>query len=225
MTPPAEAAPDSDAESSSAHAAPVSALLQVPATPSRMARLRLASVLDAGAHARALTLASPPRAAEAWRRLASVGALGLGTLLVAAAIVYLFAFNWALMGRFVRFGILAAGLVATAAGSIRLGLDRLQGRLTIAVGAVMIGLLLASIGQAYPSRTPVWTLFAVWSALALPWVVAARFGALWVAEVALVNVTLATWWQAQLGLEPPPGVGALAALITGAVNGGLLVAW
>jgi uncharacterized membrane protein len=63
------------------------------------------------------------------------------------------------------------------------------------VAAVLVGPLLAIYGQTYQTGADPWSLFAAWAGLVALWVVIARFPALWLIELVLVNVAVGLLWD------------------------------
>ena len=123
--------------------------LDLAATPERLAGLAAAGHLDDAALARAVAIAegSPPNAA--WRDFLSQVLLLLGGALALSGVIYFFAYNWAALGRFAKFGLLDFAIAACALGAFRVGLEALAGRALLAAAAVLVGPLLAVYGQTY----------------------------------------------------------------------------
>ncbi len=171
-------------------------LLAAPATAERLRALRDAGVLTEPAFRRGLTLALGSPGADRWRRFFSRTALGLGGALVVAGVIYFVAYNWHALPRGVKLGLLEAAVAACALGALRLrGLPR---QLALTFAAALVGPLLATYGQVYQTGADAWTLFALWTALAIPFALSARFVPLWVGVGGLLNVTLHLgWWQVQ----------------------------
>jgi uncharacterized membrane protein len=191
--------------------------LDARATPPRLRALAEAGVLPPAALPRALgaALGSPPPAA--WAAFLDAALLALGLLLVLAGVVFFFAFNWDALGRFARFAVLEAAIVATALGAWRLW-PRPAGQALLTASAVLVGPLLAVYGQAYPTGADAWELFAGWAALVLPWVLLARSQPLWVLWLGLGNVALPAYWEQVRGGAVEAGRWALPllALVDGA---------
>lgn len=168
-------------------------LLDLDATPERLQALAAAGVLPPRALERALELAvaSPPR--SSWRRFLSTALLGLGSLLVLSGVIFFFAFNWAALHRFGKFGLLMAAIAAAALTAWRLG-ERIAGQFALLFAAVLVGPLLAVYGQAYQTGADPYELFLGWGALILPWVLLARFGPLWLFELILANTAAILFW-------------------------------
>jgi uncharacterized membrane protein len=154
----------------------------------------LASIgLEPRALDRALDLAAQGPGREAWAKVLDRTLLLAGAVLVLAGVVCFFAWNWADLHRFAKLGLVAAGIVASGAGALRLGLDRLAGQVALSAAAVLAGVLLAVYGQIYQTGADAFELFRGWALLALPFALAARFPPLWAFWLAVVNVALATW--------------------------------
>jgi uncharacterized membrane protein len=141
---------------------------------------------------RALAVAEVFPSAADWRRFLNNLLLWLGALMIAAGVIYFFAYNWNDLGRTARFGIVEALIAATLIVLWRIGLDGIAGKTTLLVAALFVGALLALVGQTYQTGADTFELFAAWAALILPWVLAGRFAVLWLLWLALLN--LAAWF-------------------------------
>lgn len=137
---------------------------------------------------RALTLAGLLPGPTDWRRFIDRLLLWLGVVLVSAALVFFLAFNWNELGRFAKFGMAQAALLVALLFVWRTGLDRPSGQAALLGGGILIGALLALIGQTYQTGADTFELFAAWAALLLPWALLARFAPLWLFWLALVNL-------------------------------------
>lgn len=169
-------------------------LLDLDATPERLQALAAAGVLPPQALESALELAvaSPPR--PWWRRFLSTTLLGLGALLVLSGVISFFAFNWAALHRFGKFGLLMAAIAAAALTAWHLG-ERAAGQFALLFAAVLVGPLLAVYGQAYQTGADPYELFLGWGVLILPWVILARFAPLWLFELILANTAVILFWD------------------------------
>ena len=141
----------------------------------------------------ALTLAAASPSSRDWTRFLNGALLLLGAGLLLSGIVCFFAFNWADLGRFAKFGVLQAA-VAICAGLGWWKLPNLSGRVALFAAAVLVGPLLGVYGQTYQTGADPWGLFAFWALLILPWVVAAHFTALWILTIALLDTALVLYW-------------------------------
>ena len=190
--------------------------LDLPARPELVLRLGL----EEPARSRALELACEGPDLPAWRRLLQRLLLFAGTLLLLAGVVCFFAFNWQGLHRFAKFGLVAAGVALCAAGAWRLGFSRTGGKVLLLAASVLVGVWLALHGQAYQTGADPYELFRGWALLVLPWVLLARFQALWAFWILLLNLWLGLWWD-QAG---PSETRWLPAAIAG-LNGLAWLAW
>ncbi len=147
----------------------------------------------------------------------------LGAALLLAGVLCFFAYNWDRIGRFGKFGLTEAGILAAAlVGWWRL--PRLSGQVALTTAAVLVGPLLGVYGQTYQTGADPYELFLTWALLIIPWVVAARFTTLWVIEIVLLDVALALWWsQAMARTADDQWVGRL--IVIGLVHAIAIAAW
>ncbi|MCM2266071.1 MAG: zinc-ribbon domain-containing protein [Desulfuromonadales bacterium] len=149
---------------------------------------------------RALRLAGALPGPLEWRRFLDGLALWLGAVCLAAAVIFFFAYNWQELGHFTRFGIVELLLAAAILASWRLGLERIAGKAALLVATLLVGALLALVGQTYQTGADPWELFATWALCVLPWVAVARFAPLWLVWLTLVNLAVGLYYHAFAGL-------------------------
>ena len=135
-----------------------------------------------------------PGAAD-WRRFLDRLLLWIGVLCLAAALAFFVAHNWSDLGRFAKFGLVQALLLAAIGIHWKLGPDRLSAQAALLGAAVLMGVLLALFGQTYQTGADTWELFATWAALILPWVLLGRQAALWLFWIALLNVGVMLYFR------------------------------
>lgn len=145
-----------------------------------------------------------------WRAFLSRLSLWLGTLALAAAVIFFFAFNWDSLGRLAKLGLVEAAILAGLLAFWRLDLDTMAGKAALTLLALLVGALLALTGQIYQTGADTWELFAWWAVLILPWVLVGRFAPLWLIWLALLN--LAAWLYFSLGSSGETLMWALLAL-------------
>jgi len=137
---------------------------------------------------RALDVTGALPDAAAWRAFADRLLVFGGTVLTAGGAIFFLAFNWNELGRFAKFGMVEALIAIALVFVWRLGVERIAGKAALLGAALFTGALLALIGQTYQTGADTFELFAVWAALILPWVLVARFPALWLSWLLLVNL-------------------------------------
>jgi uncharacterized membrane protein len=168
----------------------------------------------AGREPEALSAAKATPTRSDWREFLGRLTLWLGTIALAAAVVFFFAFNWDDLGRFAKFGLVEAAIVAGLLACWRLDLDRPPGKAVLLLLSLLTGALLALTGQVYQTGADTFELFAWWAVLILPWVLVGRFSPLWLVWLGLLNLAAFLYFQLSLETEGPLwalfGINALA---------------
>lgn len=131
--------------------------------------------------------------AALWRWFLDRLALWLGIALCAAGVICFIAANWEHIGKFTRLYGMQALVVAAIVIAARLGLARLGGQAALWLAMVLLGGLLALIGQTYQTGADTWELFSLWAVLALPWAFAGRHAAIWLLWITVANLALGLW--------------------------------
>jgi uncharacterized membrane protein len=153
-----------------------------------------------------------------WRYFLAQLCLWLGTLALAASVIFFFAFNWDDLGRFAKFGLVEAAIGVGLIALLFLDLDKAPGKAVLTLLCLLVGALLALTGQVYQTGADSYLLFGWWAALITPWVILGRFTPLWLLWLALINLTVYLYFAVSFD-----GSGLLWTLF--AVNGLALVAW
>jgi len=119
-----------------------------------------------------------------------------GALLLALAVVFFFAYNWADLHHFAKLAVGMAALLACVATAFASHPTGTVWQAALFGAALCTGALLALIGQIYQTGADIWELFAAWSALMLPFVLLARAWPAWLLCVCISNVCLMRLWYA-----------------------------
>ncbi|UYG04445.1 DUF2157 domain-containing protein [Halomonas sp. LR3S48] len=147
--------------------------------------------------ARAVALSGLHPSGRAWGIFLDRLLLWLGTLALAGAVMFLIAYNWAEMGRWLRFGLVQVALVVAIGvywwAEGRGVVQNMVARAALMAASLLLGVLLALFGQVYQTGADPWQLFFFWAVLMLPWAVVARFDALWILWLGLLNLSLSLY--------------------------------
>lgn len=130
-----------------------------------------------------------------WHNFLGQLTLWLGTIALANALIFFFAFNWGDLGRFAKFGLVEAAILAALLACWWLDFDGLPAKSILLLLTLLTGALLALTGQVYQTGADSWQLFAWWAVLILPWVLVGRFSSLWLAWLALLNLAAYLYFQ------------------------------
>ena len=194
--------------------------LQLRATPERIRIAGRAAGLSDAALARAVDIVVRTPPAQEWRRFLSIALALLGAGLLLAGVICFIAFNWSSIGRFGKFALVEAAIVGATLVAWR-KLPRATGQVALLAAAVLVGPLLALFGQTYQTGADPYGLFLTWCALIVPWVFVARFSALWVVALTILDVGL-TLYGAQI-LDPESGL--YVPLVIAALHAIAVAAW
>jgi uncharacterized membrane protein len=121
--------------------------------------------------------------------------LFLGSALVLAGIIFFFAYNWAVMHKFLKFGLIEAGIIACVVTAYIRDISKLSSKVLILSASVLVGVLLAVFGQTYQTGADAYELFTGWAILIIGWVLISEFSALWFIWLVIVNTGMILYWQ------------------------------
>lgn len=157
-------------------------------------QLTEAGHLDAAARDAALDIAGVAPDGLQWQQFLSRVFLLLGVTFLVAAIGYFIAYNWDVMGRFAKIGLLEVGLVVAVVVALRGDSETLVSRAALLAAVLLTGPLLAFVGQTYQTGADTYELFRAWALLTLAWVLVARWRPIWCLWLLLVNVAIALYF-------------------------------
>lgn len=131
---------------------------------------------------------------QTWLAFFDKALLIIGVVALVLSLVFFIAYNWLYMGKLAKFALVEGALVITIALYVALSFRRRFSfirQLLLLIASIITGSLLALFGQVYQTGADTWQLFFGWAILIIPWVIIARFPALWLLWLGLINaVTL-----------------------------------
>lgn len=148
----------------------------------------------------ALRLAGLSPSRRDWYHFFTQLTLWLGVICCATGVIFFFAYNWQAMGRFAKFGLVELLIIASLALCWRLEIKRITAQAVLLFAILLVGALLALVGQTYQTGADTYELFAVWAMAVLPWVAVSCFGALWLLWLTLINLATLLYYQTFGGL-------------------------
>ncbi|WP_333614162.1 DUF2157 domain-containing protein [Psychrobacter sp.] len=128
-----------------------------------------------------------------WLNFFDKALLIIGAVALVLSLVFFIAYNWQNLGKIGKFALVEGALAITIALYVSLSFRRqfqLIRQLLLLIASIITGSLLALFGQIYQTGADTWQLFFAWAILITPWVVIARFPALWLLWLGLINAFL-----------------------------------
>ena len=132
---------------------------------------------------------------RAWLHFARYLLLGAGAAFLLSGLVFFFAYNWEALPRLAKLGIAGGLLTLTGLTALFAPVRQRIREVLLTATVVLIGVLLAVLGQVYQTGANSYQLFLAWTLFAIPWVLLVPYSPLWLLFVALLNVTLITYTQ------------------------------
>lgn len=135
-----------------------------------------------------------------WRALFDRITLWLGTIFLAAGVIFFVAWNWNDMGRFAKFALLQCLILVSLLPLWRFGIERVEAKAALVLSSLLIGSLFALIGQTYQTGADPYELFVAWALAIFPLVLVARFAPLWLVWLILLNLGLHQYFTVFSGI-------------------------
>lgn len=116
--------------------------------------------------------------------------LWFGALSLVLAMMFFMAYNWTELGHFAKFALVEGLMLLSIGIYLYLGGENLSAKVMLMVTSILLGVLLALVGQTYQTGADSWQLFFYWAILMLPWAIVGRFSALWIFWIGLLNMAI-----------------------------------
>lgn len=131
-------------------------------------------------------------------RLLLIGAL----LSACSGVIFFFAYNWDALSRLQRFALAQVLLVLPLLALLRYPLQHWIAQSALFASALLLGALLALVGQTYQTGADTFELFLIWGILLVPWAILGRSLAIAGLIVLLLNVAMVLACQTFTQLSP-----------------------
>lgn len=128
-----------------------------------------------------------------WLSFFDKALLIIGSIALVLSLVFFIAYNWQNLGKIGKFSLVEGALALIIALYVALSFKQkfqLIRQLLLLLASIITGSLLALFGQVYQTGADTWQLFFGWALLISPWVLIARFPALWLLWLGLLNAFL-----------------------------------
>jgi uncharacterized membrane protein len=128
-----------------------------------------------------------------WGKFLSALFIALGVGFFVAGVLFFFAYNWVVLHKSVKLGIVEFLLITTVLIGTLSNLTALTKNIILTGSAVLVGVLFAVFGQIYQTGANAYDFFWGWTLAILLWVVIVDFSALWLVFAVLVNTTFSLY--------------------------------
>lgn len=133
--------------------------------------------------------------AKEWHGFIDKLLLWFGVISLVVAILFFMAYNWNEMGVFFKFALVETFLALFVGAYWYLGAESLSAKASLMGATILLGVLLALIGQTYQTGADPWQLFFYWAILMLPWAYIGQFSAIWVLWIVVVNISITLYTE------------------------------
>jgi len=127
---------------------------------------------------------------KSWVNFIDLLLLWLGALALAFSVLFFIAYNWTDIGRYAKFGLVELLIILAIFVYWKMNEHKVIGKVSLLMASIFLGVLLALYGQTYQTGADPWQLFFYWALLILPWVIIARFPAMWMVWLVLINISI-----------------------------------
>jgi uncharacterized membrane protein len=158
---------------------------------------------------------------NAWISFIRIFLLSMGIGFTVAGIIFFFAYNWADLHKFIKFGLVIGLLTITTLISLRSRFNETARNSILTGSSVLVGVLFALYGQVYQTGANAYDFFLAWTLFSSIWVLIANFPPLWVLYLTLINTTfflyaeqVASHWSTLFLLTLLFFINAMALMVT-----------
>ncbi len=179
---------------------------KIPVTPDLASQIAARLEMKRAARRRFFELCEFIPDQPGWQKLTSDFLSIVGVVFILAGITAFFAYNWAELHKFTKFGLIEGGIAFGILIAWLMKIDSLAGKCALFASAFLTGILLAVYGQVYQAGADPYGLFFAWMMLVAGWAVIGRQPGLWLLMAVLANLSLILYWV-QVLYPPLNGTG------------------
>jgi len=137
-------------------------------------------------------------ASKSWYHFIDQLLLWSAGLVLAFSMLFFIAYNWTALGRFGKFALVEGSIVLSIILYSYIK-ESLFSKILLMISSVLVGVLLALVGQTYQTGADPWQLFFYWALLILPWVTASRSAMMWMVWIFLINISIFLYMEVHRG--------------------------
>lgn len=129
-----------------------------------------------------------------WLTFINIALLVSGALLLGVGVIFFIAYNWDNMCKFFKISLVELSLI-TAFAFYYFSKNPTISKVSLYIATLLIGALLALIGQIYQMGADSYELFLFWSLLIIPFSIINKDKTLWIITITLFNISLILYYS------------------------------
>lgn len=130
-----------------------------------------------------------------WNSFIRMLLIGGGVAFLVSGIIFFFAFNWASLHKFAKFGLVQALIIAATYACLMIKTDERVEGIMLTGASMLVGALFAVYGQEYQTGANAYDFFFGWACFVALWVIVSNFPPLWLLYLVLINTTMFQYFE------------------------------
>ncbi|QIL38369.1 DUF2157 domain-containing protein [Pedobacter sp. HDW13] len=130
---------------------------------------------------------------KGWAKYIEIALIGIGAAFVISGIIFFLAYNWHLLQRFLKLGLVQLLVIATVLTSFVFKRNQLVRSVLLMSASVLVGAMFSVFGQVYQTGADAYDFFLGWTVFIIIWALVADFPPLWLLAMALINITISLY--------------------------------
>jgi len=124
-----------------------------------------------------------------WAKFIDLTLIGTGAGFSLAGIIFFLAYNWHLMHRFLKLGLIQGLVIAIVIVLLSFKLKPLVKDVLLLSASVLVGAMFSVFGQIYQTGADAYDFFLGWTVFITIWALVSNFPVLWLLFISLINIT------------------------------------
>lgn len=126
---------------------------------------------------------------SAWAKFIDLTLLSLGAAFSLAGVIFFLAYNWHLMHKFLKLGLVQGLVIVVVCLLLMVKLKPLVRDILLLSASILVGAMFSVFGQIYQTGANAYDFFLGWTIFIAIWALVSNFAPLWLVFLALVNLT------------------------------------
>jgi uncharacterized membrane protein len=126
---------------------------------------------------------------KSWATFIDLALLSLAVAFMLAGIIFFFAYNWHLLHKFFKLGLVQVLTVSAVSAAIIFKRKPLLSNMLLLAASIFIGAMFSVFGQIYQTGADAYDFFLGWTIFMAVWALVSNFPILWLLLLTLANTT------------------------------------